>query len=285
MHTGFYGLAATPFALTPDSRFFFQSANHRKAVAHLMFGLDQHEGFVVMIGEVGAGKTATLNYLLDTIDPGIFVAGAIAGGRLQGDDMVRVAAAGLGVEFHGNDKATLLRDIEECCAANRQRGLHTLLAIDEAQELDDSALEELRLLSNFQHGFQPALQIILMAQPRFRRRLATGDFRSLRQRVVSACYLGPMDAADTAEYLRHRLGVAGWQNDPQLTDDALDAIFAHTAGLPRRVNLFCSRLLVFAALDNLHSINREVVLSVAADWESEIDHILAAPFGEHPADV
>jgi type II secretory pathway predicted ATPase ExeA len=276
-----FGFSAPPFSLTPDPRFFFASASHQKALAHLWFGLSHHEGFVVLVGEPGTGKTALVHHILENVDPGTFVVGGMFGGRFAGDDMVRMTAAALGLGFEGTDKASLLGVIEEAVAEHHQRGLHTVLVIDEAQDLDDSALEELRLLSNVQQGYRSGLQIVLLGQPALRQTLARPRFLSLRQRVVAACQLSPMDDGDTAEYVGHRMGVAGWTGVPEFTDDALRQLHAETGGNPRRINLLASRLLVAAALDDVSQIDRRLVDLTARDLEEELSQAIA-PAGETP---
>ncbi|MGE5548725.1 MAG: XrtA/PEP-CTERM system-associated ATPase [Solirubrobacterales bacterium] len=274
MYTEFYGLTAFPFQLTPDPRFFFESTVHRRAVAHLLFGLEQSEGFIVITGDVGAGKTTILGHLLDALDTSAFVAAKIVSSNLQADDMLRSVASAFGLPFEGADKATLLRRIEDFLAANHARGLRTLLMVDEAQNLTFSALEELRMLSNFQVGNRVPLQSFLLAQPQFRRTLANPDLEQFRQRVIASYHLGPMGAEETREYINHRLTLVGWHGDPEISPEAHADIFAATAGVPRRINVFCSRLLLHAFLDGLHAVDRDVVRQVGEDLRRESSQVV-----------
>lgn len=265
MYTEFYGLTALPFQLTPDPRFFFQSSVHRRAVAHLMFGIEQSEGFIVVTGEVGAGKTTILGHLLATLDTSKVVAAKVVSTNLQAEDTLRSVASAFRLEFQGSDKATLLRRIEDFLVSNYSRGLRTLLLIDEAQNLSPAALEELRMLSNFQVGAKVPLQSFLLGQPQFRRTLANPDLEQFRQRIIASYHLGPMGEAETAEYVRHRLKMVGWTSKPVVTDAAMTEIFRNTDGVPRRINVLCSRVLLHAFLDGLLTIDDEVVRVVAED--------------------
>ncbi len=157
---------------------------------------------------------------------------------------------------------------------NHRQGKRTLLLIDEAQNVPAQALEELRMLSNFQVGAKVPLQSFLLAQPQFRRTLANQDLEQFRQRIIASYHLGPMSADETSEYVRHRLAVVGWHDDPHFTDEALADIFLHTAGVPRRINTFCTRIMLFCFLDALHTVDRDVVTSVAEDLSFESNQIL-----------
>jgi putative secretion ATPase (PEP-CTERM system associated) len=274
MYTEYYGLTDLPFQLTPDHRFFFESSVHRKAMAHLEFGLQQSEGFIIITGEVGAGKTTILSRLLATLDSQAFVAAKIVSSHLGGDDMLRAVASAFDILFVGLDKASLLRSIEDFLIANHASGKRTLLLVDEAQNVPPQALEELRMLSNFQVGARAPLQSFLLAQPQFRRTLASPDLEQFRQRMIASYHLGPMGAAETSEYIRHRLTVAGWHNDPEFSEEALADIFLHTGGVPRKINTFCSRIMLFCFLDELRMVDRDVVRKVAEDQSRETEQVL-----------
>ena len=274
MYAEFYGFRDLPFQLTPDPRFFFESTVHKRAEAHLLFGLSQGEGFIIVTGDVGAGKTTLVGRLLATLDPKRFVAAKIVSSQLGADDMLRMVANAFGLAFEGADKATLLKRIENFLMSNHRRGLRTLLLVDEAQNLSIAALEELRMLSNYQIGRQAPMQSFLLAQPQFRRILASKDLDQLRQRVIASYHLGPMNAEETSEYVRHRLRLVGWRNDPELPDDALAEVFRHTGGVPRMINTLCSRLLLFGVLEETHQLDRKAVEQVAEDLRGETEQVL-----------
>lgn len=279
MYIEYYGLKDFPFQLTPDPRFFFESSVHRKAMAHLLFGLEQSEGFIVVTGEVGAGKTTIIGHLLATLDSNAFVVGKIVSTQLQADDLLRAVASAFNIDFEGADKTTLLRRIEDFLISRYHAGQRCLLLVDEAQNLTPQALEELRMLSNFQVGERVPLQSFLLGQPQFRRMLARADLEQFRQRVIASYHLGPMSADETRDYIRHRLTMVGWSGDPAISEEAYSAIFLHTGGVPRKINTLCSRLLMSAFLDELHQIDRDTVAEVAEDQRFEAQHIVDSSAG------
>ncbi|CAK0774585.1 general secretion pathway protein A [Azospirillaceae bacterium] len=270
MYTKFYNLSGNPFHMTPDPSFYFETEVHRRAVAYLMFGLKQAEGFIVITGDVGAGKTTLLAHLLQILDPKAYVAAKIVSSHLQGDDMLRAVANGFNIDSQKLDKAALLNRIENFLTSNFHSGRRMLLLVDEAQNIPPAALEELRMLSNFQVGARAPLQGILTAQPQFRRLLSNPDLEQFRQRIVASHHLGPIGQEETREYIRHRLSVVGWRNNPEIDDNAFLKIYEHTSGVPRKINMFCARLMIYAYLDELRRIDGEAVQAVAEDMEREI---------------
>lgn len=274
MYSDFYNLTGQPFQLTPDHRFFYGSSVHKRAMAHLSFGLSQGEGFIVITGDVGAGKTTLMGHLLSTLDSSRYVSATLVTTQLAADDVLRMVASAFGIDQEQADKATLLRRIEAFCQANYQEGKHCLLLIDEVQNLSFQALEELRMLSNFQTDGTALVQSILLGQPQFRRTLASTDLDQLRQRVIASYHLGPISAQETRDYIRHRLTAVGWANDPALSEDAFSEIYRQTGGVPRRINVLCSRLLLFGFLEERHELDGTVVEQVADDLKQETEQVL-----------
>src|SRR5271165_1677863 len=253
MFDKFYQLSGLPFLLTPDSRFFFGSSGHSRAIAHLVYGLTQQEGFIVITGEVGAGKTTLVEQLWSQLDRRTYVMARVVTTQVSGDDLLRLAMAGFGLgETAGTDEATLLRQFEHMVQDQHKQGRRCLLAVDEVQNLSLAAIEELRMLSNITVDGRASLQTILLGQPQFRPILAGKDAEQLRQRVLASCHLGPMTEAETRGYIEHRLRLVGWRNDPAWDDDAFTAVYRNTGGIPRRINTLCSRALLFGALEETH---------------------------------
>jgi general secretion pathway protein A len=275
MYTDFYKLSGLPFQLTPDARFFFGSSGHNKAMAHLTYGLGQGEGFIIITGEIGAGKTTIVDHLLDQLDSRKYVAAKISNTQLGADDTLRMVASAFGIPQEGADKATLLRRFEQFLARAMQDGRRAVLVVDECQNLSVAALEELRMLSNIQIQGRPPLQSFLLGQPQFRDTLASDDLERLHQRVIASYHLGPLDPTETRHYVEHRLRMVGWQNDPRLSDDFFEPVYRHTGGVPRRINTLCSRVLLYGFLEDRHELNAADVEEVARDLEKEVSRVTA----------
>jgi len=282
MYTDHFGLTGQPFQLTPDARFWFESRTHRKAMAYLGYGLAQAEGFVTITGEIGAGKSTLVAHLMATIDRARLNAVSLVSTQVEGDDMLRLAAQGFGVATAGLDKARLLDAIEQRLGEELRAGKRNLLLVDEAQILPVSSLEELRMLSNFQVGGKPLLQTVLLGQPEFRDRLASSGLEQLRQRVIAAHHLEAMGADELEAYLRHRLGLVGWTGRPDFAPEAIVAIHKASDGIPRRINQLANRLMLAAALEDVDTIDADLVDAVAEEIGADArPHAPApAPAGE-----
>jgi general secretion pathway protein A len=264
-----YGLTDRPFQLTPDPRFYFDSATHRKAMTYLGYGLAQGEGFIVVTGEVGTGKTMLVGRLMATIDRSRLTAINLVSTQLEGEDILRIVALSLGVATEGAAKGQLLARIERFLHEQARGGKRTLLIVDEAQNLPMSALEELRMLSNFQYGGQALLQIFLLGQPEFRDALAQPRFEQLRQRVIATHHLTAMGPDEAGPYIMHRMACAGWKGAPRFSQGAFEAFHRLSGGIPRRLNMLAARVLLQGAIERLIDIDQEVVEDVAADLASE----------------
>ncbi len=276
MFDTFYNFTGPPFQLTPDSRFFFGSAGHSRAISHLVYGLAQEEGFIVVTGEVGAGKTTLIGQLWARLDRASYVMGRVVTTLVSGDDLLRLVLASLGVEDTAADKAALLRRFEQAVRAHREAGRRCLLVVDEAQNLPLEALEELRMLSNVTIDARASLQTILLGQPQFRAMLASPELEQLRQRVLASYHLGPLSEAETQAYVEHRLRTVGWAGDPRWADGAFAALFRHAAGLPRRINTLCARVLLYGALEEAHEITPQMVDVTAGELARDLSNGLPA---------
>jgi general secretion pathway protein A len=265
MYTDHYRLTGQPFQLTPDARFWFDSRTHRKAMAYLGYGLAQGEGFITVTGEIGAGKSTLVAHVMANIDRARLNAISLVSTQVEGDDMLRLVAQGLGVATGQVEKARLLDAVEQRLEEELRAGKRTLLIVDEAQNLPVSALEELRMLSNFQIGGRALLQIVLLGQPEFRDKLAGPGLEQLRQRVIATHHLDAMGADEIDAYVRHRLTRVDWQGNPDFEPGAFEAVHRTTGGIPRRVNQLMQRVLLAAALENAELVTAETVESVAAE--------------------
>ena len=239
-------------------------------MAYLTYGLNQGEGFIIITGDVGTGKTTLVGHLFDAVDKSKFVLAKVVTTQLDADNTLRMIAQGFGLTVEGADKAALLARIEGFLRQNAREGRRVLLVIDEAQNLPVSALEELRMLSNFQDGHKALLQTFLLGQPEFRDKLATSpELEQLRQRVIATHHLEPMQREELPAYIHHRLKLCDWDGNPDFTEDAVDAMYDFTGGVPRRLNNLASRVLLFGALEEKSVIDGAVVREVIDDLKKD----------------
>jgi len=270
MYEAYYGLNAKPFQLNPDPSFYFASKQHRRAKAYLEYGVLRNEGFIVITGEIGAGKTTIVRGLLESLDADKVVAGNLVSTQLDAEDTLRMVGAAFGVRTKDVSKADLLMSLEAFLVSQTSQGKRCLLVVDEAQNLTPRAVEELRMLSNFQFGKQALLQSFLVGQPEFREILQNSQMQQLRQRVIAACHIGPMDVEETQGYIEHRLKCAGASPDKQHFDaSAFEAIFEASGGIPRRINSVCDRLLLLGFLENKEILTASDVKEVALEIHQE----------------
>ena len=277
MYETAYGFTRSAFQLLPDARFFFESQGHGRAMSHLSFGLDQGEGFIVITGEVGTGKTTLVEHLWSRIDHASFAMARINTTQLGGDDLFRLALAGFGVEVSGGEKSALILRFADVLAVHRAAGRRCVLVVDEAQNLSRPALEELRMLSNLTDAGQAAVQTVLLGQPEFRRMLASHELDQLRQRVIASFHLGPLGPAETRAYIEHRLATVGWSGRPAIEPIAFDAVHEATGGVPRRINRLFSRVLLLGAIEGADTISEAMVGSTAAELARDLDGPPMAP--------
>lgn len=270
MYEAYYGLKVKPFQLNPDPAFYFDSRQHRRAKAYLEYGLHQNEGFIVVTGEIGAGKTTIVRGLLDSLDKDKVVAAQIVSTQLDADDILRMVAAAFGVRFKDLAKADLILALEAFFVEITRRGKRCLLIVDEAQNLTPRAVEELRMLSNFQFESHALLQTFLVGQPEFRAIMLSPQMEQLRQRVIAACHVGPLSSAETRDYIYHRLRCAGSKGEPKFDDAAHQAIFEASGGIPRRINALCDRLLLLGFLNDKKSFGKEDVQEVVNEMGGQI---------------
>ena len=256
MFDDFYGLSGRPFQLTPDPAFYFESLTHRKALSYLGYGLAQGEGFVVITGEIGSGKSTLVAHLMATVDPARLTAAQIVTSKLDGEEIVHVVAQAYGLIVEGHDKASALGAIEAFLHDEARAGRRCLLIVDESQNLEIEALEELRMLSNFQLGSHPLLQTLLLGQPEFRDIIQDHpQLEQLRQRIIAAHHLEAMDPAEVQPYVEHRLKCVGWDGNPAFDQRVFAELYEASGGVPRRINQICNRLLLLGSVDQRSRID------------------------------
>jgi putative secretion ATPase (PEP-CTERM system associated) len=270
MYESFYRLTGKPFQLNPDPSFYYGSRGHKRAFAYLEYGLYQSEGFIVITGEIGAGKTTIVRSLLEQLDPAKVVAVQLVSTQLDADDMLRAVGAAFGLPVRSVEKAVLLASLEAFLCQLAIDKKRALLVVDEAQNLSSRAVEELRMLSNFQLGDQALLQSFLVGQPELREMMQSAQMQQLRQRVIASYHLGPLDKTETRAYVEHRLKHVGWKDDPRFEPACFDLIHELTGGIPRRINTLCNRLLLAAFLAEKHVISTGDVQAIAHEIREEM---------------
>jgi general secretion pathway protein A len=269
MYEAFYGLTAKPFQLNPDPSFYFASKQHRRAKAYLEYGVSRNEGFIVITGEIGAGKTMVLRSLIEGLSGSNVITGHLVTTQLGAEDTLRMVGAAFGFRVKDVPKSELLITLEAFLISQTSKGKRCLLIVDEAQNLTPRAVEELRMLSNFQFGNQALLQSFLVGQPEFREILQRPEMEQFRQRVAATCHIGPLDADETRGYIEHRLKCAGSKGKPSFEPAAFEGIYQATGGIPRRINAVCDRLMLAGFLAGRTDLTAQDVAEVVREFQQE----------------
>jgi len=255
MYETFYRFHTEPFRLSPDPSFCFRHKSYARAKAYMQYAFNRAEGFVMVTGRPGTGKTTLIGDLVKSLPRSLVTVATLVTTQLEAEDLLHMVAHafGAGVPL-GSGKASTLQYLTTMLRREGERGRRALLIIDEAQDLSASALEELRLLTNLQQNNQPLLQIFLVGQDNLRDLVHAAEMEQVFQRIVAACHLEPLGQEETREYVRHRLLHSGWQGDPRLSESLYPIIHRFSEGVPRRINLVCGRLLLHGAVERKHRI-------------------------------
>lgn len=269
MYEKFYGLSGKPFQLNPDPKFFYRSTGHKRAMAYMRYGIQQEQGFIVVTGDVGTGKSMLVSNLFKEIEGQNLIAAKIVSTNVKDLDLLRILCAEFDLPHERKSKATLLKGLEEFFRGAVAEGKRVLIVVDEAQNLPRAALEELRMLSNFEHDGKPLAQSFLLGQREFRVVMRAPGLEQLRQRVIAAYHLKPLSLPEVKHYIQHRLTTVGWKNDPSISEEVYEKIYTITSGVPRRINTLCDRLLLNGFLDEVHEIGLEHLDVVREELENE----------------
>ncbi|MBL3528075.1 MAG: AAA family ATPase [gamma proteobacterium endosymbiont of Lamellibrachia anaximandri] len=272
MYDDFYKLKGKPFQLTPDHKFFFNSKGHNRAMAYLRYGLEQGEGFIVITGGIGTGKTTLVRNLFQELSNKNVMAAQLVTTQVDPDDMLRMVCASFGLAHEGLNKATLLHNLEAIARTRHAEGKQILLVVDEAQNLPARSVEELRMLSNFQVGEKALVQTFLLGQEEFKRTLQSPGMEQFRQRIIASYHLEPLSGDETEKYIKHRLQLVGWEGDPEFADEVFQKIYDFTEGVPRRINSMCDRLMLYGCLEELHTMDTKAVDAVIEELEQEVSY-------------
>ncbi len=287
MYEAFYRLHGKPFRLTPDPAMLFPRRDHKRAMSYLLYGFEQGEGFVMITGAVGTGKTLLIQKLFEELAQRNIAIACIASANLDGEDVLPAVASEFELPYEGRSKEALLQDLKRHLVDLGSRHTHALLVVDEAQTLTPSALEMLRILSNLELNGRALLQVFLVGQTELRRTIVANRLEQLRQRIIASYRLEPMEADESRDYILHRLHRVGWNNDPQLTPGLLAGVHRAGRGIPRRINLIMDRLLLYGYLEELHSLDETAlgtVLNEIRDEMPEAPPTLEPPVLRHRAE-
>jgi general secretion pathway protein A len=265
MYEPFFGLAVKPFAVTPDPRFLYSGRSHREALAALVYGVKQRRGFVRLVGEVGTGKTTLLRALLERLEVEIRTV-LITHTTIDREELLRMILNDLEMPCDRLNRVQMIQSLHDLVLLQLQNRLPPpLIIVDEAQNLADEVLEEIRLLTNLEVGDTKLLQVILAGQPELERKLEKPNLRQLGQRVAVRARLEPLGEDDTAAYVRHRLRIAGAKDVDLFSAMALSTVWRRTAGLPRLINILCEQSLVNAFGANRKRVDESLVEEAVHD--------------------
>jgi general secretion pathway protein A len=244
MYQDFYGLSEMPFNVTPDPKFLYLSPSHLDALQHLKYGIAERKGFIVLVGEVGCGKTTLCRRLLNELDPERYETALVLNPRVTETEMLETILLELGEQIETRSQNALVAHVNRVLLERIHAGKDIVLIIDECQNLSFEVLEQVRLLSNLETDKQKLLQIVLMGQPEFKEKLAQDRLRQLRQRILVHFELHPLNRFEVDHYIQHRLTLAGANGRPRFTRWALRSIYRHSRGIPRIVNNLCDKALL-----------------------------------------
>ena len=270
MYLQYFGLTEPPFDITPNPRFLFYSGKHREAFNHLLYGIRERKGFVQMTGEVGAGKTTLCRAMLEQLD-GHYSTALILNPILSAEELVKAIALEFGLQVKGLDRLDTIGVINHFLLQQIESCKETVLIIDEAQDLTDELLEQVRLLSNLETDNRKLLQIILFGQPELRGRLNHPRLRQLRQRITVRYHLSPLNRYEVTRYVQHRLHVSGGNATPYFTRPALWRVYNYSKGIPRLVNAVCDKALLAGFVQQRGKIGFRMVGQAVRELEGEVN--------------
>lgn len=270
MYEDFYKFRGRPFQLTPDLKFLYPSPGHKRALSYLHYGLEQAEGFVIITGHIGTGKTLLIQTLLAELQDQEIATARIAAANVNEDNVLQMVASALKLPYEGKGKAALLRDMELSLRRAQDYLNGVLLIVDEAQELSTAALEELRILSNLECNGSALLQVFLVGQTELRTTLRDSSMEHLRQRTIASYHLEPLSVDETKRYVGFRMVAVGWDGEPNFDPDFYGAVHQHTGGVPRKINILMDRILVYGYLEELREFGAEDVEDVVEEMSMEI---------------
>lgn len=279
MYEKYFNLNAKPFDLVPNPEFLFLSKSHKKALTYLDYGIRERVGFILLTGEVGSGKTTIIRDLIKKHHDEVVIS-KIFNTRVNSEQLIAMINDDFGIPVSGKDKTSMLRDLNEFLVEQYARGNSPVLIIDEAQNLTQKLLEEIRMLSNLETDSSKLLQIILVGQPELRATMKSPSLRQLRQRISINCHLQPLSRQEVEQYILYRLEVAGNRDAISFSQGAFDLIYSSSRGIPRIINILCDFILISAFADETKILNDEMVREVIGEldvdqqfWQADVGEI------------
>ena len=270
MYEAFYQLSADPFRLSPDPAFSFQHRTYRKALTYMHHALRRAEGFIMITGQPGTGKTTLVTDLVSTLNSEQVAVAKIVSTQLTSNDLLNLVAYSFNLDPEGWSKAKVLTQVERFLKKQYQQGRRPLLIVDEAQGMDETALEELRLLTNMLVGNHQLLQVFLVGQEQLRDTVNTPSLEQLQQRLIATTFLKPLGSDDTKAYIKHRLHCVNWKGDPLLSTETYAMIQRYSHGIPRRINQICSRLFLHGSTEEKHRLGTADLEVVVEELQQEL---------------
>ena len=266
MYKKFFGLSENPFNVNPDPRFLFRTREIEEALACLTYGIQRRRGFILLTGEVGTGKTTLLNKLLESLRGERVATAFIFNPRLSVKQFLHFALTDFGIPCETRMKSQILLRLNHWLLERYRAGENAVLIVDEAQNLSPELLEEIRLLTNLETSTEKLLQIVLSGQPELEQLLNQPALRQLRQRITLRCRMAPLSVEDTRGYICERLRIAGTNGEPVFAEDAIEAVFRHSSGIPRVINLLCEHALITAFAEGKRPVSTSIIDGVAKDF-------------------
>lgn len=272
MYEQYFGLSRKPFQLTPDPEIFFASTGHQKALSYLQYGLSQGEGFIVITGGVGTGKTTIANHLISQLEEESIVAKQLVTPNLSPEDLIVAITKLFHLHPEGDSKAAHISELTDYMRRLNSLGRRLLLIIDEAQNLPIESVEELRMLSNIQVDGKAIIQSFLLGQSELHDILSAPQMEQFRQRVIASASLTPLTEEELTNYINYRMDKAGWEAQPLFSPQAVARVHEFTEGIPRKINTFLDRVLLYAFMEEKKSVDLDVVEDVIKEVSGELNH-------------